>query len=244
MIANIDKQINELTSTVVDGRSEYALAYDGNNKAAVKTILNGKTDVHNASKSLTEEGVKGAEEGSKGFEDVGENSINGILKGFLSKENLARIGEAARNVMKTAVKDSKDEVEIKSPSHVFRDEVGYMGGAGFALGFDKSNGLVKKSVTAMSQAAIDQAKRMQPLMKKNMTLDFSGSFAAMRSVAHQQVSDLSPSFSSNIYHTYNADKEVIDYNKIGKATAEAIAQEGIAVKFNNREFGRISKEWI
>ncbi len=244
VIANIDKQINEMTSTVVDGRSEYALAYDGNNKAAVKTILNGKTDVHNASKSLTEEGVKGAEEGSKGFEDVGENSINGILKGFLSKENLARIGEAARNVMKTAVKDSKDEVEIKSPSHVFRDEVGYMAGAGFALGFDKSNGLVKKSVTAMSQAAIDQAKRMQPLMKKNMTLDFSGSFATMRSVAEHQMSDLSPSFSSNIYHTYNADKEVIDYNKIGKATAEAIAQEGIAVKFNNREFGRISKEWI
>ncbi len=236
-----DKRITE--ATIEEAKKRIDDKQDEIN-GITSTISEGEKEVYNASKSLTEEGVKGAEEGSKGFEDVGENSINGILKGFLSKENLARIGEAARNVMKTAVKDSKDEVEIKSPSHVFRDEVGYMAGAGFALGFDKSNGLVKKSVTAMSQAAIDQAKRMQPLMKKSMSLDFSGSFATMRSVAEHQMSDLSPSFSSNIYHTYNADKEVIDYNKIGKATAEAIAQEGIAVKFNNREFGRISKEWI
>lgn len=211
--------------------------------AITSTITSGTKDVYDASKKVSEAGVKGAEEGSKGFEDVGENSINGILKGFLSKENLARIGEAARNAMKTAVKDSKDEVEIKSPSHVFRDEVGYMSGAGIAVGFDKSRGLVEKSVTTMSQAAIDQAKRMRPLMQKGMTVDFSGSFATMRSVAEHQMSDLSPSFSSNIYHTYQSDKEVIDYNKLGKATAEAIAQEGIAVKFNNREFGRISKEW-
>lgn len=236
-----DKRITE--ATIEEAKKRIDDKQDEIN-GITSTISEGEKEVYNASKSLTEEGVKGAEEGSKGFEDVGENSINGILKGFLSKENLARIGEAARNVMKTAVKDSKDEAEIKSPSRVFRDDIGYMAGAGFALGFDKSNGLVKKSVTAMSQAAIDQAKRMQPLMKKNMTLDFSESFATMRSVAEHQMSDLSPSFSSNIYHTYNADKEVIDYNKIGKATAEAIAQEGIAVKFNNREFGRISKELI
>ena len=236
-----DKRITE--ATIEEAKKRIDDKQDEIN-GITSTISEGEKEVYNASKSLTEEGVKGAEEGSKGFEDVGENSINGILKGFLSKENLARIGEAARNVMKTAVKDSKDEVEIKSPSHVFRDDIGYMAGAGIAVGFDKSQGLVKKSVTAMSQAAIDQAKRMQPLMKKSMSLDFSGSFATMRSVAEHQMSDLSPSFSSNIYHTYNADKEVIDYNKIGKATAEAIAQEGIAVKFNNREFGRISKEWI
>lgn len=243
VIANIDEQINGMTSTVVDGRSEYALAYDGNNKAAVKTILNGKTDVHNASKEVVKKGVKGAEEGSKDFVKVGENSLLGFINGLRSQGALGQVALAAGNLANVAINAAKKELQIMSPSHVFRDDIGYMGGAGMARGFDKSRGLVEKSVTTMSQAAIDQAKRMRPLMQKGMTVDFSGSFATMRSVAEHQMSDLSPSFSSNIYHTYQSDKEAIDYNKLGKATAEAIAQEGIAVKFNNREFGRISKEW-
>ena len=185
--------------------------------------------------------------GSDIFDEMvvsGLNAALGFAKGLESPDGLDTVASASTKLGLIATTAAMKVLDEHSPSRVFRDDIGYMAGAGFALGFDKSNGLVKKSVTAMSQAAIDQAKRMQPLMKKNMTLDFSGSFATMRSVAEHQMSDLSPSFSSNIYHTYNADKEVIDYNKIGKATAEAIAQEGIAVKFNNREFGRISKEWI
>lgn len=175
--------------------------------------------------------------------DAGENNAFGFAQGLCSGDAFSAIATATAKMTAAAVNSVKKELKIKSPSRVFRDDIGYMGGAGMALGFDKSQGLVRKSVTDMSQAAIDQAKRMRPLMQKGMTVDFSGSFATMRSVAEHQMSALSPSFSSNIYHTYQSDKEVIDYNKLGKATAEAIAQEGIAVKFNNREFGRISKEW-
>lgn len=175
--------------------------------------------------------------------DVGLNGALGFAQGLCSGDAFSAISTASAKMAAAAVNAAKEKLDENSPSHVFRDDVGYNGGAGMALGFDKSRGLVEKSVTAMSQAAIDQAKRMRPLMQKGMTVDFSGSFATMRSVAEHQMSDLSPSFSSNIYHTYQSDKEVIDYNKLGKATAEAIAQEGIAVKFNNREFGRISKEW-
>lgn len=185
--------------------------------------------------------------GSDIFDEMvvsGLNAALGFAKGLESPDGLDTVASASTKLGLIATTAAMKVLDEHSPSRVFRDDIGYMAGAGFALGFDKSNGLVKKSVTTMAQGAIDQAKRMRPLMEKDMSLDFSNSFAAMRSVAHQQVSDLSPSFSSNIYHTYNADKEVIDYNKIGKATAEAIAQEGIAVKFNNREFGRISKEWI
>lgn len=66
---------------------------------------------------------------------LGSNLISGIVGGI--GRGAGRIASAARNAASNALKAAKNFLGIKSPSRVFRDQVGLQMARGMALGFER-----------------------------------------------------------------------------------------------------------
>ena len=82
------------------------------------------------------------------WSDVGSKAIEGIVNGL--KAGVGWIKEAAADAASEALRKAKDILGIKSPSRVFRDEVGLMIGRGMALGIDDSESYVDKAISALN----------------------------------------------------------------------------------------------
>lgn len=82
--------------------------------------------------------------------------INGITWGL--KFNAGKVGQAATNVAKQALDGAKQWLGIKSPSRVFRDEVGKQVSAGFAEGIEAEGRLVERSSLGVAEAAVNSAQ--------------------------------------------------------------------------------------
>lgn len=94
--------------------------------------------------------------GSIDWGTLGTNIINGIVSGISS--SASAIATAARNAAKAALDSAKSLLGIKSPSRVFRDQVGAMIGEGMALGIEDSEGAVNKALAELSNDTTAQAQ--------------------------------------------------------------------------------------
>lgn len=80
--------------------------------------------------------------------EVGLNIITGIASGIASgiAGAAGKLVDAAVNAAKDALNWVKDKLGIHSPSRVFRDQVGVMIGRGMAVGIDRSQDVVNRSL--------------------------------------------------------------------------------------------------
>jgi tape measure domain-containing protein len=76
--------------------------------------------------------------------EVGLNIITGIAEGIAGAAG--KLVDAAVNAAKDALNWVKDKLGIHSPSRVFRDQVGVMIGRGMAVGIDRSQDVVNRSL--------------------------------------------------------------------------------------------------
>ena len=76
--------------------------------------------------------------------EVGMNIITGIASGVTSAAG--KLVDAAVGAAKDALNWVKDKLGIHSPSRVFRDQVGVMIGRGMAVGIDRSQDVVNRSL--------------------------------------------------------------------------------------------------
>lgn len=76
--------------------------------------------------------------------EVGLNIITGIAKGIAGAAG--KLVDAAVKAANDALNWVKDKLGIHSPSRVFRDQVGVMIGRGMAVGIDRSQGVVNRSL--------------------------------------------------------------------------------------------------
>lgn len=86
---------------------------------------------------------------------LGTNIINGIVAGISA--SASSIASAARQAAQSALDSAKSLLGIKSPSRVFRDQVGQMIGEGMALGIEDSESTVDKAMNALSDSAVGTA---------------------------------------------------------------------------------------
>lgn len=89
----------------------------------------------------------------KAFSSIGKDSINGITKAI--KSNGSKLTDEVKSLMTSAVKAAKKELKIKSPSRVFRDEVGVQIPAGIAIGIEKNADQALDAVDEMSNELSD-----------------------------------------------------------------------------------------
>ncbi|WP_048042504.1 phage tail protein, partial [Methanosarcina mazei] len=79
---------------------------------------------------------------------VGKNIIGGITNGI--KSMAVGLAQSAKDAAKGALNGAKDYLGIKSPSRVFRDEVGKMIGAGMAEGIADSARQVNSAMQGLN----------------------------------------------------------------------------------------------
>lgn len=93
--------------------------------------------------------------GSIDWGTLGTNIIDGIVSGISA--SASAIASAAREAARSALNSAKSLLGIKSPSKVFRDQVGQMIGEGMALGIEDSESAVDKAMNALSDSAVGTA---------------------------------------------------------------------------------------
>lgn len=84
--------------------------------------------------------------------DVGKNIISGIAKGILN--GVSTIISAAKTAANNALSAAKKALGIKSPSTVFKDQVGKMIDEGLAEGIKKNVGTVSDSMKELSKTTV------------------------------------------------------------------------------------------
>lgn len=84
--------------------------------------------------------------------DLGANIIRGIVNGISS--NVGAIVDAAKQAAKNALKAAKDFLGIKSPSRVFRDEVGKMIPLGLAGGIEEDTPLAIEAANKLAEKTL------------------------------------------------------------------------------------------
>ena len=84
---------------------------------------------------------------------LGKNIIDGIITGIRNASE--SLFNALKDLASKALQAAKDVLGIKSPSKVFRDQVGRYIPAGVALGVRNNLGQVEAAVRQMSAAATD-----------------------------------------------------------------------------------------
>lgn len=88
-----------------------------------------------------------------GFKSVGKDAINGITTAI--KNNSGSLTKEVTDLMSDAVKAAKTALKIKSPSRVFRDEVGVQISAGIASGIDRASDDVFDAMDGISDGLAD-----------------------------------------------------------------------------------------
>lgn len=78
------------------------------------------------------------------FTDIGANIVSGIKNGIVNGWN--DLEDFAKQKAKSLLSAAKKALGIKSPSTLFRDEVGKWIPAGIAVGIDKNSSLVSKAI--------------------------------------------------------------------------------------------------
>ena len=144
----------------------------------LKTISNEETRFHKVGKSISDSFIKGLNKNNKTissafsssltsaisniakyrtkFYNTGSNLVTGFCDGI--SENSYKVADEAKAMAKSAKKAAKKELDINSPSKVFR-KIGSFIPEGFAQGIGKFDNLVKKSAVTMSNRAIDGTKK-------------------------------------------------------------------------------------
>lgn len=83
------------------------------------------------------------------WKKIGEDIIDGIKEGI--KAAAKRLIDAAKNAVQGALNAAKSVLGIKSPSKVFKDQVGAMIGAGIAEGINDNSGLVNSAMGKLNK---------------------------------------------------------------------------------------------
>lgn len=87
---------------------------------------------------------------------LGTNIIDGIVAGISA--SASAIASAARKAAQSALDSAKSLLGIKSPSRVFRDQVGQMIGKGMAEGISDSENTVNRAMAELSNGTLGRAQ--------------------------------------------------------------------------------------
>ena len=79
---------------------------------------------------------------------LGKDILNGLITGI--KNSLGNLEDAVKDAAKTALNGAKKFLGIKSPSRVFRDQVGQMIDLGLAEGIDEYTSPIQKAMNSLS----------------------------------------------------------------------------------------------
>lgn len=110
------------------------------------------------------------EEMEAGFTRVGQSAADGLAKGL--SDGSSKVADASKSVAKTAVKSTKSELKIHSPSRVFA-QIGRQSIEGMVAGLTKYAGTVKNAATNVGDVAMNSVSKAISGISNIFDSDFS-----------------------------------------------------------------------
>lgn len=233
---SINSTGRSLSNTANSGMGSADTWGTGRNKGDEFNSGIGSADSWSAGHSKAQDADSGM--GSVEAGSTGSNFVAGFINGFGWQD----VWDAAYDIGLSALDAIKSALGIKSPSREAK-KVGAFFGKGFGLGIsdeEKNVGKASKNLANTALNALDMSDisaRMSEAMASN-TNRITRSFALESSsrIISEQHTD-------NTMHL--SDEDIIRLAKeFGKVAGDAVADnvEGMAIKTNNREFGRVVRE--
>lgn len=233
---SINSTGRSLSNTANSGMGSADTWGTGRNKGDEFNSGIGSADSWSAGHSKAQDADSGM--GSVEAGSTGSNFVSGFINGFGWQD----VWSAAYNIGMNALDAIKDALGIKSPSREAK-KVGAFFGKGFELGITDEEKNVGKASENLANTALnaldmsDISARMSEAMAFN-TNRITRSFALESSsrIISEQHTD-------NTMHL--SDEDIIRLAKeFGKVAGDAVADnvEGMAIKTNDREFGRVVRE--
>lgn len=165
----------------------------------------------------------GIKSGFTGIVGIGKDMVRGLWEGI--KGMASWISNKVKGFAQGITNSFKGVLGIRSPSKLFKDEIGENLTLGIGLGIEEG----------MPDLQRDIDKEMAALTNKmKATVDMESAGIGTR-ISANSIGTASQTITVD---TTN-DNEKIDYERLGEATVRAFVRSGIGISVNNREFGRL-----
>ena len=136
--------------------------------AFIKGVKSVSSDAKKACTAIADACADAIGEASSDFSSAGADLVDGFASGISS--NSYKAAAKARAMAQAAAKAAKEELDINSPSKVFR-AIGTSVPEGFAMGIDKFTGVVKTSSTSMADTAIGTVSKSISMLADMINTD-------------------------------------------------------------------------
>ena len=225
MTVTMQSAMNQVVNVVRNGMTNAAAAVRNGASQMATAMRSAGTQMVAAAQSMVNQTVSAVRNGRGAMQSAGAYMAQGLAVGMRSA--LAEVTAAANQLVAQAEKAAQAKAKIKSPSRLFRDEVGWWIGAGVAAGIDKSAAMVAKSVDFIKDLA-------SPLNSDILTAgdfalsDMQESLSATISVSHAP-----QSVQHNINNTSNQQRLI---DKIDELLQET--RRGRVIYMDGKEVGR------
>ena len=193
-INDIAKSIKNLSKIPKDSTSEFSKAMKKLGEASAEKLVKALEDIKKDTKKAGEDAMNAFIEGIKSvssdaekactalaeacaeaigdaasdFSSAGADLVDGFASGISS--NSFRAAAKARAMARAAATAAKEELDINSPSKVFR-AIGTSVPEGFAMGIDKFTGMVRNSSTSMADTAIGTVSKSISMLADMINTD-------------------------------------------------------------------------
>ena len=154
-VATVGNLCNSLAKTFSSKSSSFHKAGSYLMDAVAKGINGKKGTINKAASSSVTSAVSSLRSKYSSFYSAGSYLAKGFAAGI--SDNAFRAAAKAKAMAKAAEEAAKKELDINSPSKVFR-AIGKSVPEGFALGIEKFSSMVKGSTHSMADTAIDAVK--------------------------------------------------------------------------------------
>ena len=151
MTVTMQSAMNQVVNVVRNGMTNAAAAVQNGASQMATAMRSAGSQMVAAANSMVNQTVSAVRNGRGAMQSAGAYMAQGLAVGMRSA--LAEVTAAANQLVAQAEKAAKAKAEIKSPSRLFRDEVGWWIGAGVAVGIEKSATRVAKSVDFIKDLA-------------------------------------------------------------------------------------------
>ena len=225
MTVTMQSAMNQVVNVVRNGMTNAASAVRNGASQMATAMRSAGTQMVAAANSMVNQTVSAVRNGRGAMQSAGAYMAQGLAVGMRSA--LAEVTAAANQLVAQAEKAAQAKAKIKSPSRLFRDEVGWWIGAGISVGIDKSAAMVAKSVDFIKDLA-------SPLDSDILTAgdsalsDLQSSLSTTISVSHAP-----QSVQHNINNTSNQQRLI---DKIDELLEET--RRGRVIYMDGKEVGR------
>ncbi|WP_242258097.1 tape measure protein [Streptococcus thoraltensis] len=162
MLATMQRVGNQMVSTMRSSGSKAGQSFASGLRSQSGTV-------NSAVSSLVNAAISRARAGYGPMQSAGNWIGQGLANGM--RAALGAVTAAANALVAQAERAARAKAEINSPSHLFRDEVGYWIGAGVAVGIDKSAGLAVDSIQGLYDDIQSISYKANDLLDTNFSYD-------------------------------------------------------------------------